>query len=559
MKIKWLTALLIICCFSFQVPVYASADQHIQSVDFSKSSITVGSNAKEFSVDIILNNNASFSSAEFGLLLEGVTIQKDKIQYSNAISSSHIGPLESHGVNYFGFYDKANKYNGKINVCTITFTYTGDSPAKVTLVETNVTTITADGFVSTESAKPNKVLQVTRTAGGNPDPGPGGGSDTKPPADKNSGSYVVDSQDALSALEKAKTDKNNVKVITIDATKVLADDNDEIAIQLPYFLLNTPEQRIVNIITPFGTFNLPSNVLTKEQAANASTLTLIVKKQNLSLLSKDVQSQVGSHPVFDIHFLVDGKSIAWNNDDVAVTVSIPYTPTADEAKNTNKLTVHYIDDNGKLYAVANSIYNAQSHSINFATNHFSNYGIVFAQKSFADIQTSWAKNEIEALAIRDIINGTTATTFSPAANITRADFTKLLVGVLGLKAQKQGNDFSDIPSTAYYYESVMTAKAVGLVNGSGDNKFNPKSQITRQEMITLIDRALTIAGKPLSEKASLSAFNDAKQVASYATDSTAKLVAAGIINGSNGKLRPLDNLKRDEAAKVLYAIFTRLY
>ncbi|NBD25692.1 S-layer homology domain-containing protein [Paenibacillus glycinis] len=553
MKIKWLAALIVICCLSFQVPAYALADQHIQSVDFSQSSIKVGGNA--FSVDILLDNNAPFSSAEFGLRLDGVTIQTVTLSGTTS-GSSKVGPKESNGVTYLGFYDLANKYNGKINVATITFAYTGSAAATVTLAETKVTAITTVGSVSSETAQPNKVLNVTRDeSGGNTGPGNTTGT-TPPPA--NDGLYVLSSQDALVAVEQAKTDKNNVKVITLDATGVKPDDKGEIAMQFPYFLLATSEKRLVTVLTPYGTFNLPSNVLPKEQAANANTLTLVVKKQDVSLLSPDVQAQLGNHPVFDLHFMVDGKAIAWNNDEAAVTVSIPYAPTADEAKNSDKLVVFYIDDQGKLHAVANSAYNAQSDSIQFATNHFSNYGIAFAQKSFTDIQTSWAKNEIEALAVRDIITGMTATTFVPAANITRADFTKLLVGVLGLKAQKQGADFSDVSSTAYYYEAVMTAKAAGLVNGSSDNKFNPKSQITRQEMMALMDRAFTIAGKPLSEKASLSAFGDAKQVSAYATDSTAKLVAAGIISGSNGKIRPLDNLKRDEAAKVLYAIFTRL-
>ncbi|MBO7745052.1 S-layer homology domain-containing protein [Paenibacillus sp. MWE-103] len=555
MKIKWLAALLVICCLSFQASAYASADQHIQSVDFSQSSIAVASNANAFSVDILLDNNAPFSTAEFGLRLDGVKIQSVTLGSATA-ASSKVGPKESNGVTYFGFYDLANKYNGKINAATITFEYTGSAPATVTLAETKVTALTTDGYVSSETAQPNKALHVTRNEGGTSNPG--GSTGTTPPP-VNDSLFVLNSQDALVALDQAKPDKNNVKVVTLDASKVKPDDKGQMSVELPYFLLDASEKRTVAIVTPFGTFKLPSNVLTKEQAANANTLTLVVQKQDVSLLSNEVRTQVGNHPVFELHFLVNGQAIEWKNDAVSVAVSIPYAPTADEAKDGNKLVVYYIDGQDQLHAVANSTYNAQTGSIQFATSHFSRYGIAFARKSFTDIQTSWAKNEIEALAVRDIITGMTATTFAPAANMTRADFTKLLVGVLGVNAQNQGAGFSDVPSTAYYYEAVMTAKAVGLVSGSGDNKFNPKSQITRQEMIALMDRALTIAGKALSEKASLAAFSDAKQVAAYAADSAAKLVAAGIVSGSNGKLRPLDNLKRDEAAKVLYAIFTRLH
>ena len=71
------------------------------------------------------------------------------------------------------------------------------------------------------------------------------------------------------------------------------------------------------------------------------------------------------------------------------------------------------------------------------------YAVVSSTKTFDDITKHWAKLDIELLASKLIVNGSTAIHFSPDANITRIEFTALLVRALGLSPDPSAAIFKD--------------------------------------------------------------------------------------------------------------------
>jgi Uncharacterized protein contain chitin-binding domain type 3 len=177
--------------------------------------------------------------------------------------------------------------------------------------------------------------------------------------------------------------------------------------------------------------------------------------------------------------------------------------------------------------------------------------------TFQDLASvPWAKQAIEVLASKGIINGTSSATFEPQANITRADFLKLLIGALGLQAEAEEN-FEDVSRSDYYYEAAGIAKKLGISSGVGNNKLNPKASITREDMMVMVERALKAAGKELggNQANSLSKFKDAAQVAGYAQDSIAALVQTGLIVGNANHINPKGSTTRAEAAVLLYRIY----
>ncbi|WP_158630149.1 S-layer homology domain-containing protein [Cohnella sp. AR92] len=166
----------------------------------------------------------------------------------------------------------------------------------------------------------------------------------------------------------------------------------------------------------------------------------------------------------------------------------------------------------------------------------------------------WARTEIEALAALGIIKGTSASSFSPARNISRADFVGLLVRAFQLDAKVDGN-FDDVRPSDYYYQEVGIARKLGIALGNGGNKFEPRSSMTRQDMMVTAERALRAAGKWKDEPASdLSGFKDSGDVASYAVSPLALLVKKGIIQGYNGRIKPKDTATRAEAAVIVYRL-----
>ncbi|MFD3261280.1 S8 family serine peptidase [Paenibacillus lentus] len=191
------------------------------------------------------------------------------------------------------------------------------------------------------------------------------------------------------------------------------------------------------------------------------------------------------------------------------------------------------EGNGKISPVA-SVVKAQADGSTLVTVSrpgFSVYAAAGRSVQFKDIASSWAASDITALANKFIIQGTSAETFSPKNNLTRAEFTSLLVRSLGLKASGSVT-FSDVSSTAWYASDVAAAFEAGLIQGTGNDKFSPNANVTRQELSTILARALRLTGTELkTANPSIKAYKDESSIAGYALESVKKLSAAGIISG----------------------------
>lgn len=168
---------------------------------------------------------------------------------------------------------------------------------------------------------------------------------------------------------------------------------------------------------------------------------------------------------------------------------------------------------------------------------------------------NWAKEAVNTLSAHGVISGVGHGHFAPADNVRRCDFLMMLVNVLGLEGEYTDN-FSDVDSSKYYAHAVGVAKSLGVVSGTGGNRFNPESYITRQDMMVMAEKAL--AQKANLADASLSTLNkftDSRDIANYAKQSTANLVLIKIVNGSKGRINPNSNTTRAEAAVIVYNIY----
>ena len=167
---------------------------------------------------------------------------------------------------------------------------------------------------------------------------------------------------------------------------------------------------------------------------------------------------------------------------------------------------------------------------------------------------NWAKDFVEALAARGIVNGTNGN-FNPNAKIKRGDFVLMLAQVLDINSNKDAG-FSDVAKSDYYSNAIAAAKELGIVKGISDKVFGAKAEISRQDVMAIIARTLEKAGIEM-KAADLGQFKDAAAISDYAKDSVAKLVGTGIISGNNGSINPKASLTRAEAAKMIYEVWTR--
>ena len=112
-----------------------------------------------------------------------------------------------------------------------------------------------------------------------------------------------------------------------------------------------------------------------------------------------------------------------------------------------------------------TLFNGKVATVKSLTN--STYAIVEHNKTFLDVDNkNWAEESIEKLASKYIISGKANGTYAPAEDITRAEFTVLLVRALGLPANEYDNSFSDVKGSEWFNTNgeLMAAVQYGLLS-----------------------------------------------------------------------------------------------
>lgn len=173
------------------------------------------------------------------------------------------------------------------------------------------------------------------------------------------------------------------------------------------------------------------------------------------------------------------------------------------------------------------------------------------KSEFTDLPSShWAYEAVTALKDLGIVNGVSADSFAPDNNVTRAEFTKMVAVLFGLKATSTESKFADCGADDWFTPYVLAAAEAGYVNGVDDTHFAPDAQITRQDICTILGRVLDA-----NEAAAEAGFTDADQIQDYAVQYVKSFVALGVVNGyEDGTFRPEVSATRAEAAKILFGI-----
>ena len=189
----------------------------------------------------------------------------------------------------------------------------------------------------------------------------------------------------------------------------------------------------------------------------------------------------------------------------------------------------------------------------FTTTHFSDYAVGYNEVSFADVSsTDWYYDAVSFIAARGITQGVNDTNYAPNETLTRGQFIVMLMRAYGIEPDSALTDnFADAGDT-YYTPYLVVAKQMGIATGVGDNRFNPDEAISRQDMVTLLYRALNLlsALPEASVSATVSDFGDSAQIADYAQTAIETFVAADIIHGDNGQLTPTVTSTRAQMAQI---------
>lgn len=178
---------------------------------------------------------------------------------------------------------------------------------------------------------------------------------------------------------------------------------------------------------------------------------------------------------------------------------------------------------------------------------------------FGDLaDVPWAEEAINYLYSKGYVSGYEDGTFRPNDTITREEFAKMIVNVLGFDSFNfEMTNAADVNSDAWYANYVTIAMNSGLMNGISDTEFGTGMKITRQDMCTIIYRAIK------SENIKAEHIYDEKQftdeAAEYAREAIRELYRCGLVNGvSDSEFDPQGDVTRAMAAKVLYGLLKLL-
>lgn len=351
--------------------------------------------------------------------------------------------------------------------------------------------------------------------------------------------------------------EENITTVTVQSVPGI----DTYTLGLPVPKLATPDnQGKIVFKTSTGNITVSSNMITGVAGISEGTAEISIGQGDKRALPEDVKAAIGDRPLVQLTLSIDGKQIDWNNPDAPVTVSIPYTPTAEELAHPESIVIWYIDGSGNAVTIPNGHYDPATGAATFDTTHFSGYAVVYSKVNFYDVTAgAWYGKAVNFLAAREVTGGTGNGYFSPDAKLTRGDFLVLMMRAYGIAPDlNPADNFSDAGDT-YYTGYLAAAKRIGITAGVGGSLYAPGKEITRQEMFTLLYNALKVIGQlPQGDSGkSLSNFSDAGQITAWANEAMTRLVETGTVGGSDGKLLPADTTTRAEMAQVLYNLLAK--
>ena len=171
----------------------------------------------------------------------------------------------------------------------------------------------------------------------------------------------------------------------------------------------------------------------------------------------------------------------------------------------------------------------------------------------------WAHKGIDYCVRNRLMNGVGAGTFSPSTACTRAQIVKILYNRSGNQADYSYYylPFTDVAPGAWYYNAVAWAYCNDVTSGTSATTFTPNAAITRQQLVTFLYRyTVKYAPEFTGNAAPISAFPDAGSVANWAYAAMSWAVGNGLIVGNahdNGLdyLDPNGSATRAQTATII--------
>ena len=383
-----------------------------------------------------------------------------------------------------------------------------------------------------------------------------------------------------------------VKVDNLKTIEILEREGEDSKVIIP--IINVSTIKVVEI-NGQTIKKLEANASTLEIKTDNITYVLPATQFNIDKVSKELGSQIELKDIVvkitvsdsseEVQSLVENIALKYNYGLVTKPVEfniacINNTKTVDISKfnsyvermvaipegvDPSKITTGVVVNNDGTFShvpttvvVIDGKYFAK---INSLTN--STYTVIWNPVTFKDVENHWGKDYVNEVGSRLIDSGIGDGNFAPNRAIIRAEFASMIVKALGLKGTKFTDDFSDVKKDNPYYYYIYTAYEYGILSGYTNGKFGVNDLITREQAMTMLAKAMKIAGMDVSISqeeitSQLKLFKDSGKISSYAKEGATICIKSGIFVGDNkGRLTPKDSFTRAESATVIIKLLEK--
>jgi hypothetical protein len=414
-------------------------------------------------------------------------------------------------------------------------------------VLTPVSTGTVNVFATLDGIKlasfPNVAVTVTP-------PGEGGGGgpipDPPPPVPDIT---IIPPGEVSKIIEKIKDDKLTIPV-------------QNKGVQLPSSLFTEIGKKnpntVIEIGTPYASYKLPASQINLNDLA--TKLGVPVAEVQIIITMEVVeraQIQNGVKVVSKvIEYTVEAVSGDKKTPITTFSEYVERTIVGDKDFVSNNNVGVRINADGSVTSVP-TLFDGNDATIKSLTN--SKYTIVENNITFPDVDNkkNWAENYIETLANKLIIQGKPDGKFAPGEEMTRVQFTTMLVKALGLQGESTELKFPDVKTTDWFNGAIAVALEKGIIQGKPDGRFAPNEKITRTQAAIMLNRAMKLGFikydmTKLNKTKTIADFKDTANLDTEAKAAIEAVYQAGIISGKpDGTFDPMGNTKRDQMAKML--------
>jgi hypothetical protein len=341
---------------------------------------------------------------------------------------------------------------------------------------------------------------------------------------------TVEDESATTILDDkvALTDDPSVVVIKVDTEGQTVND---ITAKIPGETLQeiADNGSHIEVQSDIATIRLPNKALTDMAKLNGEEY--------------EVKAAKTANGGLTVTLLSDGETIAKVDGGIRVTAPVANAGAGTVAVLVNAdgtetiLKKSYAKDGNVIYTLEGS------GTVKFVNN----------AKTFDDVKPgAWYEDAVAFVTARELFNGTSATTFAPELEMTRAMLATVLYRLEGEPAVTSANPYTDVKSGEWYTDAIIWASENGIVNGYGDGIFGTDDNITREQIVTILYRYAKFKGYDVSATTDLAKYDDAGKVSDYALDAVKWANKIGLLNGrTDTELAPQGNATRAEVATLL--------